>query len=182
MCFNIILSFFFLPYFILFITFLLRVPTHIYRLERYDFICFGGKSFSFSCFGGLRKKTKMKVLISLLFDVPILHFAKSKFMLFVNKSCIAYFFKISTYRIITFRSILQSTLQTMKNVLPSETLNESYMDNSCLYILHVNRYRYSKYQHMNKVCMFKLLNSSCCYSNCKIEKRLNTKFEYLRFP
>ena len=137
MCFNIILSFFFLPYFILFITFLLRVPTHIYRLERYDFICFGGKSFSFSCFGGLRKKTKMKVLISLLFDVPILHLAKSKFMLFVNKSCIAYFFKISTYRIITFRSILQSTLQTMKNVLPSETLNESYMDNSCLYILHV---------------------------------------------
>ena len=131
MCFNIILSFFFLPYFILFITFLLRVPTHIYRLERYDFICFGGKSFSFSCFGGLRKKTKMKVLISLLFDVPILHFAKSKFMLFVNKSCIAYFFEISTHYMITFRSILQNTLQTMKNVLPSETLNESYMDNSC---------------------------------------------------
>lgn len=173
MCFNIILSFFFLPYFILFITFLLRVPTHIYRLERYDFICFGGKSFSFSCFGGLRKKTKMKVLISLLFDVPILHLAKSKFMLFVNKSCIAYFFKISTYYIITFRSILQSTFQTMKNVLPSKTV---------IRIVLINRYRTSKYQHINEICMFKLLNISCCYNNCKIEKRLNTKFEYLRFP
>ena len=171
MCFNIILSFFFLPYFILFITFLLRVPTHIYRLERYDFICFGGKSFSFSCFGGLRKKTKMKVLISLLFDVPILHFAKSKFMLFVNKSCIAYFFKISTYYIITFRSILQNKLQTIKNVLPYKTLDENYIENCT-----------SKYQHMNKICMLKLLTSSCCYSNCKMEKRLNTKFEYLRFP
>ena len=81
MCFNIILSFFFLPYFILFITFLLRVPTHIYRLERYDFICFGGKSFSFSCFGGLRKKTKMKVLISLLFWCA--HFAFREIEIYV---------------------------------------------------------------------------------------------------